>query len=221
MSAGRPIGIAIVEDEREVREGLRYLLGLDGRIKVLRAFGRAEEFLESLREPPFPDLVLMDIGLPGMGGIEATRRALEIRPELVVLILTVFEEEEKILAAIRAGAIGYLLKNTKPDILLDQIASAVADGSPISPTVARSLLAEIRRGGPGAGQGAAAADYALTARENEILVDIVGGYTSREIAERHNMAASTAKKHILHIYQKLNVSNRAEFVKKAISERLV
>jgi len=217
MSAGRPIGIAVVEDEREVREGLRYLLGLDGRIRVLRAFGRAEEFLESLREPPFPDLVLMDIGLPGMGGIEATRRALEIRPELAVLILTVFEEEEKILAAIRAGAIGYLLKNTKPDILLDQIASAVSDGSPISPTVARSLLAEIRRGGP----AASASDYALTLRETEILADIVGGYTSREIAERHNMAASTAKKHILHIYQKLNVSNRAEFVKKAISERLV
>ena len=216
---GTPPGLklAIVEDEREVREGLRYLLGLDPRIRALRAFGRAEDFLESLSAPPVPDLVLMDLGLPGMDGIEATRRALEARPGLRVVVLTVFAEEERILAAVRAGAVGYILKNTRPDVLLEQVVSAAGDGSPLSPEVARSLLAEIRRGG----EGRVPADYGLTARETDMLADIVEGCTSREIADRRGISASTAKKHILHIYRKLDVSSRAEFVRKVLSERLV
>jgi DNA-binding NarL/FixJ family response regulator len=134
-----------------------------------------------------------------------------------VLILTVFEDEDKILASIKAGANGYLLKNTKPDLLLDQIISSASEGSPISPVVARRLLDEIKR----EGRPDAAADYGLTPREREILADIVDGLTYREIAARHNIAASTAKKHILHIYQKLDVTSKAEFVKKAIRENLV
>lgn len=216
-SGTRRVSVAIVEDEKEVREGLRYFLGQDERIRVVASFGRAEELLAWADRTPEPDIVLMDIHLPGMSGIEATAALQERHPNLIVLILTIFEEEDKILDSIKAGARGYILKNTKPDILLEQILSAADDGSPISPTVARRILDEIRR----EGTRRETADYKLTPRELEVLRDIVDGFTYRELADRHHIAGSTAKKHILHIYQKLNVSNRAEIVRKALNERLV
>ncbi|MCX7023934.1 MAG: response regulator transcription factor [Spirochaetes bacterium] len=212
-----PATVAIVEDEREVREGLRYLLGLDDRLCIRATFGDAEEFLSWLAANPEPDLVLMDINLPGMSGIEATRLVRERFPSVIVLILTIFEDEDKILASIRAGARGYILKNTKPEALIEQILSARDEGSPISPTVARRLLDELRR----SGGDRTAVDYNLTPREQEVLKDIVDGLTYRELAERHHIAGSTAKKHILHIYQKLNVSSKAEIVRKAIKEGLI
>lgn len=211
------VNLVIVEDQKEVREGLRYLLGLDGRIRVLKTFERAEELIDTVDSLPRLDIVLMDIGLPGMSGIDATRILTRRLPGINILILTVFEDEDKILAAIRAGANGYLLKNTKPELLLEQIIGASSEGSPISPVVARRLLDEIKRDG----RPDAAADYGLTPREKEILSDIVDGLTYREIAVRHNIAGSTAKKHILHIYRKLDVTSKAEIVKKVIRERLV
>jgi DNA-binding NarL/FixJ family response regulator len=213
----RPASVAIVEDEREVREGLRYLLGRDGRIRIAASFGSAEEFLSWIAENAEPDIVLMDIHLPGMSGIEATAALRERHPAVTVLILTIFEEEDKILDSIKAGAKGYILKNTRPEALLEQILSARAEGSPISPTVARRILEEIQRGAAHRDPG----DYDLTPRELEVLRDIVDGLTYRELAERHHIAGSTAKKHILHIYQKLNVSSKAEIVRKAIEEKLV
>ncbi|MFH2114495.1 MAG: response regulator transcription factor [Spirochaetota bacterium] len=211
------VSLAIVEDERNVRDGLKYLLGLDGRIRIAASFGKAEELFAYLEGGGRVDIVLMDIHLPGMDGIEATRRLQDSRPEIIVLILTIFEEEETILDAIKAGAKGYILKNTKPDALLDQIMSAASEGSPISPTVARRILDEIRRGDV----GSRASDYALTTRETEVLRDIVDGLTYRELADKHHIAGSTAKKHILHIYQKLNVNSKAEVVRKALEEKLV
>jgi len=220
LGADATVTIAIVEDQREVREGLTYLLGLDGRVRVIGGFDAAEGLLDWMagaEKRDEPDIVLMDIHLPGMDGIEATRVLRSARPNMVVLILTVFEEPDTILAAFRAGARGYLLKNTRPEALLDQVLSALDDGSPISPTVARRLLDELRRD---ADEGASA-DYGLTAREREVLRDIVDGLTYKELAEKHHIAGSTAKKHMLHIYQKLNVSSKAEIVRKALSEHLV
>jgi DNA-binding NarL/FixJ family response regulator len=212
-----PLRVAIVEDQKAVREGLAYLLGRDPRIRVVAGFERAEDFHGWLKLNDQPDIVLLDIHLPGMDGIEATRCAQISNPQMIVLILTIFEEPDTILAAFRAGAKGYLLKNTKPETLLEQILSARDEGSPISPTVARRLLDELRRDG----QTAPAADYGLTVREREVLRDIVDGLTYKELAEKHHIAGSTAKKHMLHIYQKLNVSSKAEIVRKAIDERLI
>jgi len=212
-----PATIAIVEDQKEVREGLAYLLGLDTRVRVTGSFERAEDLISLLRRAAAPDIVLMDIHLPGMDGIEATRVLQTSHPGTIVLILTIFEEPDTILAAFRAGARGYLLKNTKPESLLDQILSARNEGSPISPTVARRLLDELRR----EGQSEPASDYGLTVREREVLRDLVDGLTYRELAEKHHIAGSTAKKHMLHIYQKLNVSSKAEIVRKALDEGLV
>jgi DNA-binding NarL/FixJ family response regulator len=209
--------VAIVEDQKEVREGLAYLLGRDTRIRVAAAFERAEDFHAWLKRNAAPDMVLMDIHLPGMDGVESTRLLQASHPGVIVLILTIFEEPDTILAAFRAGAKGYLLKNTRPETLLEQILSARDEGSPISPTVARSLLDALRRDG----QTEPAADYGLTVREREVLRDIVDGLTYKELAEKHHIAGSTAKKHMLHIYQKLNVSSKAEIVRKALDERLV
>ncbi len=209
--------VAIVDDQKEVREGLAYLLGLDARIRIVGSFERAEDLLAWLQGNDSPNIVLMDIHLPGMNGIEATRSLQVSHPDAIVLILTIFEEPDTILEAFRAGAKGYILKNTKPEILLEQVLSAKDDGSPISPTVARRLLDELRRGV----QETPSNDYGLTAREREVLRDIVDGLTYRELAEKHHIAGSTAKKHILHIYQKLNVSSKAEIVRKALNERLV
>lgn len=213
----RPTTIAIVEDQKEVREGLGYLLGLDDRVRVEQSFDRAEELLTWLRTHQSPDIVLMDIHLPGIDVIEATRIVRSTYPAIAVLILTIFEEPDTILAAIRAGATGYILKNTRPQDLLEQILCARDQGSPISPTVARRLLDELRREALDAPGG----DYGLTPREREVLRDVVDGLTYRELAEKHHIAGSTAKKHMLHIYQKLNVSSKAEIVRKALDERLV
>lgn len=213
-----PTTLAIVEDQKEVREGLVYLLGLDPRVRVVASFERAEDLLSRVGNGAArPDIVLMDIHLPGMDGIEATRALQSAHPDGVVLILTIFEEPDTILAAFKAGAKGYILKNTRPDALLEQILSARDEGSPISPTVARRLLDELRRDA----RDVPAADYGLTVREREVLRDIVDGLTYRELAEKHHIAGSTAKKHMLHIYQKLNVSSKAEIVRKALDERLV
>jgi len=211
------IEVAIVEDEREVREGLRYLIGHDPHIRVFSAFANAEDFIAHLRSHAEPDIVLMDIHLPGMSGIEATKFLQIEHPRIIVLILTIFEEEEKILDSIKAGAKGYILKNTKPDILMEQILSAKNEGSPVSPVAARYILNEIRRENIDIKTG----NYHLTIREKEVLKDIVDGLTYKESAEEHHIAGSTAKKHILHIYQKLNVSSKAEIVRKAITEKLI
>ena len=211
------IEVAIVEDEREVREGLRYLIGRDPHIRAFSAFANAEDFIAHLKSHAEPDIVLMDIHLPGMSGIEATKFLQVEHPRIIVLILTVFAEEEKILDSIKAGARGYILKNTKPDILVEQILSAKNEGSPLSPVAARYILNEIRRENLDTKTG----NYHLTIREKEVLKDIVDGLTYRESAEEHHIAGSTAKKHILHIYQKLNVSSKAEIVRKAITEKLI
>jgi DNA-binding NarL/FixJ family response regulator len=214
---GAAVSVAIVEDEEEVREGLRYFLGRDPRIRLAGAYPRAEDFLARLEGWPAPDIVLMDLNLPGMDGISATKLLTESHPALAVLILTVFEDEDRILASIRAGARGYILKNTRPEALLEQILATGDEGSPLSPTVARRILEELRR----AAVARPASDYGLTPRELEVLRDIVDGLTYRELAERHRIAGSTAKKHILHLYRKLDVSSRAEIVRKALDERLV
>jgi DNA-binding NarL/FixJ family response regulator len=212
-----PIKLMIVEDVKEVRDGLRYLLNLDSAIQVVGTYARAEALLEALLVMPAPDIILMDIGLPAMNGIEATRRIKNRCPDINILILTIFEEIEGILDAIKAGADGYLLKNTKPGQLIEQIKNVRAGGSPISPTVARRLLREIQK----EKDHHPKRDYSLTPREKEILKSIADGYTYREIAQKHYIAGSTAKKHILHIYRKLNVSSKAEFVRKVIDEELI
>lgn len=213
----RSYRIAIVDDEVEVREGLRYLIDLREEFHVVEVFADAESFLRRLPFLSRLDVVLMDIGLPGIDGVEALRRIKDSSQTLRVLILSVFEDETRILTAIRNGADGYLLKTTRPELLVEQIHEVINGRSPLSPAVASRLIEEVRRGS----ETAHHKDYGLTPREREIIGDVASGMTYREIAEVRGIAASTAKKHILHIYQKLDVSTRAEFVRKVIDAELV
>ena len=211
------IKIIIIEDVEEVRQGLKYLLSLDPQIEVVKTYSRAESFLKSFPLFNIPNIVLMDIGLPGMNGIEATTAIKKIYPKIDILMLTIFEEEKKILNAIQAGATGYILKNTDPGELVSQIKSINSGGSPISPNVARKILTEFRREKY---QGERK-NYNLTPREKDIFKGMGEGLTYKEIGEKYNIASSTVKKHILHIYQKLEVNSKVEFIKKAIEEDLI
>jgi len=216
MSSSESIRIAIVEDLTDVREGLKYFLSMEPTFSVLKPYENAEALLSDLQRGKIPDVVLMDIELPGMTGIEATGKISLSYPDISVLILTIFEHEEKILQSIRAGARGYILKNTKPQALIDQIKSLSQGGSPISPAIAGTLLSEIQKYSPPRRK-----EYNLTNREKQILEEIIEGKTYKEIAEKFSIATSTAKKHILHIYQKLNVRSKVEIVKKVIREKLL
>ena len=211
------IKISIIEDIDEVRQGLKYLIDADPDISVIKTYNNAETFIESFPLLTIPDIILMDIGLPGISGIEATRIIKKQYPHIAILILTIFEEEQKILNAIQAGATGYILKNTKPGELVSQIKSIHLGGSPISPTIASTILQEFRKETVLKDKK----DYNLTPREKEVLLAIVEGLTYKEISMRYNIAASTVKKHILHIYRKLEVNSKVEFMKKVMDEKLI
>ncbi len=212
------INIVIVEDSFDAREGFRYLLSLDNEIRVLNAYDRAEALFEHKEILSHTDVVLMDIELPGMNGIEATRIIKESHPNTDILILTIFEDKEKIMNAINAGAMGYLLKNCAPHDLLNQIKSMHQGGSPLSPFAARTLLQEVYQRKEST---KVPEDYRLTKREIEVCKAIIEGKTYREMAEQLHMASSTAKKHILNIYKKLQVNSRVSFIKKVMNENLI
>jgi DNA-binding NarL/FixJ family response regulator len=211
------IRIVIIEDVEEVRQGLKYLLSLDSELKIIKAYESAESFIKSFPLLTAPNIILMDIGLPGINGIEATKIIKKEYPNIDILMLTIFEEEDKILSAIKAGATGYVLKNTDPGELASQIKSIFSGGSPISPNIARKILTEFRK----ERQNNDKKNYNLTPREKEIFKSIADGLTYREISTLHNIASSTVKKHILHIYQKLEVNSKVEFIKKVIVEDLI
>ena len=211
------IKVSIIEDIEEVRQGLKFLIDTDPEISVIKTYNNAESFINSFPLLSAPDILLMDIGLPGMNGIEATSIIKRSYPDIEILILTIFEEEDKILNAIQAGATGYILKNTKPGELVSQIKSIHTGGSPISPNIARKILDEFRR----ENKTIEKKDYNLTAREKEILSAIVEGLTYKEISKKYNIASSTVKKHILHIYKKLKVNSKVEFIKKVLDEHLI
>jgi DNA-binding NarL/FixJ family response regulator len=211
--------VFIVEDEKEVREGLKYLLNLYSEIKVARTFSCAEDLITDLESGRDADIILMDIGLPGIDGIKATEKIMKIKPEIKVIMLTVFEEPEKIFKAIKAGASGYVLKNTKPAQLVEQLKTLNRGGAPISPVAAGKLFTEIQK--ESFHKNTDSSSYHLTEREYEVLKDIAEGFNYRETAERMNISGATVKKHILHIYRKLNVSSRVGFMKKVINEKLI
>ncbi len=211
------IKLSIIEDIDEVRQGLKYLIDADPGIKVLKTYNQAEKFIDSFPLFDVPNIILMDIGLPGMSGIEATKVIKKEYPGIDILILTIFEEEDKILNAIQAGATGYILKNTRPGELISQIKSIHTGGAPISPQIARKILDEFRK----KTKSIEKREYNLTPREKEILKSIVEGLTYKEISLKHGIASSTVKKHILHIYRKLQVNSKVEFIKKVIDENLI
>src|SRR4026208_2532128 len=206
------ISLAIVEDLDEVREGLKQFISLNPEFKVLDTFKTAEEALYDLPRLQ-PDIVIMDINLPGMNGIECIREIKTKVPRTQFMMFTVYENDEKVFEALKAGASGYLLKNTGLVQLIESLKELYNGGSPLSANIARKLVTVFREQ-----QKETAPVEILSHRENEILQFLAKGLLYKEIAEQISISVSTVRQHIHHIYEKLHVQNRTEAINKAFGK---
>ncbi len=212
----KTINVGIIEDRREIREGLCMLInGTDG-FYCKAKFGSMEEGLRRLNAEDLPDVVLCDIGLPGMDGIEGIKVLKEQFPDLLVIMLTIYDDDERIFDALCAGACGYLLKKTPPVRLLESLKEAVAGGSPMSPEVARRVITVFRDIRP-----PERADYDLTAHETRLLKMLVEGHNYKTAAAELNVTVHAVSFHMRRIYEKLQVHTKSEAVSIALRDRLI
>jgi DNA-binding NarL/FixJ family response regulator len=210
-----PIAVAIVEDEREIRECLAILInGSDG-FRCVGAFRTMESALERFAEDP-PRVALIDIGLPGMSGIDGVRALKDRFPSVDAVMLTVYEDNDRIFEALCAGACGYLLKRTPPAKLLDGVLEVVSGGAPMSPEVARRVIALFRDVRPSPPPGAD-----LTPHETRLLKFLMQGHSYRSAAAELGVTSHAVSFHLRNIYDKLQVHSKTEAVAKAIRHRLI
>jgi DNA-binding NarL/FixJ family response regulator len=214
------IRLLIVDDHVIVREGLRSLLESEANIEIVGEAGDGQEGVQKTLELQ-PDIILMDIRMTPVDGVEATRQIKALRPGSKILILTSYDEDEQVFEAIRAGASGYVLKDVHSDQLLRAI-SAVADGySLMSPPIARKLQNEFQRIQKPRGGAPEEETSPLTPRENEVLALIARGHNNREIAASLSISEKTVKTHIGNLFAKLQISDRSQAVVYAARRGLV
>jgi len=211
----KPVRIAIVEDRREIRDGLAMLINGTEGFSCSGSYRSMEEALQQINAD-VPDLVLSDIGLPGMSGIEGIRILKERYPSLTILMLTIYDDDERIFDALCAGASGYLLKKTPPVKLLESLREAVAGGAPMSPEVASRVIALFRDVRP-----PDRAQYDLTPHESRLLKLFVEGHNYKTAAAELGVSVHTISFHLRSIYEKLQVHSKSEAVAKALKNRLV
>jgi len=209
------IKVAIIEDQRDVREGLAVLINGSAGFRCVSTFRTMEAALRSI-DDNLPDVVLTDIGLPGMSGVEGIKVLKARHPDLAMLALTVYDDDEDVFDALCAGASGYLLKNTPPARLLESLNEVAQGGAPMSPEVARRVIKLFREFRP-----PAKAAYHLTEQETELLKLIVNGHLYKTAAAQLGISTSTVSFHLQNIYNKLQVHSKSEAVAKALRERLV
>ncbi|HEX3229436.1 MAG TPA: response regulator transcription factor [Pyrinomonadaceae bacterium] len=209
------IEVAIVEDRREIRESLALLIGGTEGFKCIGSYRSMEEALDKLKHHQ-PHLLLSDIGLPGMSGIEGVAILKERYPDLLILMLTVYDDDERIFDAMCAGASGYLLKKTPPARLLDSLREVASGGAPMSPEVAKRVVALFREIRP-----PERADYELTPHETRLLKLLVQGHNYKTAATELGVTVHTVSFHLRSIYEKLQVHSKSEAVAKALQNRLV
>ena len=207
------IRVAIVEDQPAIREGLGFLIGHTPGYECVGRYGSAEAALQGLDAA---DVVLMDIGLPGMSGIEGIRILKERRPDTRFVALTVYDDDERIFRALCAGASGYLLKKTPPARLLEALGEVMAGGAPMSPDVAARVLKLFRQFQP-----PTTADYHLTPHELRLLRLLSEGHGYKTAAAELGSSVNTIAFHMRSIYRKLEVHSKSEAVAKALREGLV
>ena len=196
--------VAVVEDDTLLRQTIVSLIDEASGFRCVGAFSTAEEALKKIPEL-MPEVVTMDIHLPRMSGVECVHKLKQICPSIGVLMLTVYDDSERIFEALRVGASGYLLKRSVTEEILSAILDVKKGGAPMSSQVARKVVASFRQ----AAQTVNASSV-LSERENEILAQLSKGYTNKEIAKRMNIGISTVCTHLRHIYEKLHVHSRTE-----------
>lgn len=209
------IKTAIVEDMRDIREGLATLINFTDGFTCTGAYRSMEEAIPRIRGK-VPDVLLSDIGLPGMDGIEGIGILKEEFPEMTVLMLTVYDDDERIFDALCAGASGYLLKRTTPAKIIENIREAVSGGAPMSPEVAARVIKLFREVRP-----PEKVDYDLTPHETRLLKLLVEGHNYTTAAQELRVSYNTIKFHMRHIYEKLQVHSKSEAVAKALQNRIV
>ncbi len=209
------LAVSIVEDDRGTREGLAALIGGTPGFRCVGTYASIEHALKEL-VGAVPDVLLLDIHLPGMAGSEGVRLVRERYPRTQVLMLTVFAEEERVFESLCNGACGYLLKSTPPARLLEAIVEAHHGGSPMSPDIARKVVAALQRTGP-----IERPEQALTPHEVRIVRMLAEGNSYQEVGERLGITVNTVRNYIRRIYEKLHVHTKSQAVSKALRGRLI
>lgn len=209
------IRVSVFDDNNALRDGLSYLVSGTPGFVMVGAYPDCNQVLEDLKGN-IPDVILMDIDMPGVNGIEATALIKSHYPDINVLILTSYEDNEKVFDAIRSGATGYLLKKTSPAKILDAIAEVSQGGAPMNANIARKVLDFFMDK-----KNVAVNEYDLSSREKEVLGCLVKGDSYKMIAAHCFISMGTVCTHIASIYKKLHVNSKSEAVAKAIRERLL
>lgn len=205
----QPIRVALVEDQFVTREGLSLLIGGSLGFEICGQYGSMENALEQIGKSP-PDVLLADIGLPGMSGIEGVRRIHQSMPNLPILMLTVHEDSDSIFSAVCAGACGYLLKETPPARLLEGIRELHDGGAPMSPGIARKVVLTFQKAVPPNNE------MQLSQRQLEILRMLAEGHSYKSCAAALDVGLDTIRSHVRKIYERLHVNSRSEAVWKAL-----
>jgi DNA-binding NarL/FixJ family response regulator len=206
------IKIAIVEDNKTLRNSLIHLFNHSEGMQCVAALPDLMNVVSEFKKSR-PQVVLMDIGLPNISGIEGVRTVKENLENIQVLMFTVFENDEKIFEAIKAGASGYLLKKSTPEEIVEAVKSLYMGGAPMTASIARKVIESFQHHG-----SAYKSDYELTTRETEILNSLIDGLSYKKLAEKYYISISTVRTHIAHIYEKLHVNSKSQAVAKALKK---
>ena len=206
------IKIAIVEDNNTLRNSLAHLFNQREDMQCVASLSNLMNVVSELKKAT-PDIVLMDIGLPNISGIEGVRTVKGNFENIEVLMFTVFDDDEKIFEAIKSGASGYLLKKSSPEEIIEAVESLYYGGAPMSASIARKVILSFQHAPFNKN------DYQLTTRENEILQSLVDGLSYKKLAEKYFISISTVRSHIRHIYEKLHVNSKAQAVAKALKNK--
>jgi DNA-binding NarL/FixJ family response regulator len=207
------IKVAIVEDNQTLRKSMEQLFEQTEDIRCVASVRNLLNVV-SIFHKAAPDIVLMDIGLPDISGIEGVRTLKNNFDNMQILMFTVFEDDDKIFEAIREGASGYLLKKTRPQEIIEAIRELNQGGSPMSPLVARKVVQYFQSGSPLKEE-----DFQLTTREKEILFALVDGLSYKKIADRYYLSVHTIRKHISNIYEKLHVHSKSQAVARILNSQ--
>lgn len=201
------VTVCIIEDILDIQQGLADIIRNDNRLLLLKSYDNAEDAIADLPKQE-PDVVVADINLPGKSGIECVAEIKSKHPAIQFIMFTIYEDNDQVFEALKAGASGYILKNTEPAKIVEAIMELHEGGSPMSPKIARKVLQSFSNAGPNP-------VYELVSkREREVLELLSKGFLYKEIAEKLNISLSTVKRHLNHIYDKLQVQNKTEAVNK-------